>query len=104
MPFGKHKGKSLTDIPIDYLVWLVNECDLKESLRVAVEKELRRREFAHSPEPTGKTTSLSTDVVHSWYRKLSMEFHPDRRGGNHEGMKAINRAKELLLGMLESVA
>lgn len=27
MPFGKHKDKPLTDIPTDYLEWVLLHCD-----------------------------------------------------------------------------
>ena len=36
MPFGKHKGRLLTDIPSSYLRWLLRECDLDPPLRRAV--------------------------------------------------------------------
>ena len=28
MPFGKHKGQLLTDVPGDYRQWLLNEVDI----------------------------------------------------------------------------
>jgi hypothetical protein len=43
MPFGKHKGQPLSDVPGDYLVWLLRECKLSSGLRVAVADELTRR-------------------------------------------------------------
>lgn len=29
MPFGKHKGKRLSDVPDDYLLWLYDELKVK---------------------------------------------------------------------------
>ena len=38
MPFGKHKGEKLIDIPKEYLEWLYLECDnLSKNLREAIE-------------------------------------------------------------------
>jgi exodeoxyribonuclease X len=38
MPFGKHKGKLLTDVPPDYIDWLLRrdiDDDLRSALRAA---------------------------------------------------------------------
>jgi hypothetical protein len=35
-------------------------------------------------------------IADRWYRRLAMEFHPDK-GGSHDAMKAVNRGRELLL-------
>ena len=38
MPFGKHKGKALSKIPVDYLLWcLDNATALSRQLRRAIE-------------------------------------------------------------------
>ena len=38
MPFGKHKGKALSEIPVDYLLWcLDNMTALSRHLRQAIE-------------------------------------------------------------------
>ena len=39
MPFGKHEGKLLKDIPIDYIEWLSGR-DLKEPLKSMVNELL----------------------------------------------------------------
>ncbi len=36
MPFGKHKGKTLDDVPLSYLEWLRDLDDLQEPLLSAV--------------------------------------------------------------------
>jgi len=36
MPFGKHKGRALSDIPEDYLVWVLDNCNLTPRLRTAI--------------------------------------------------------------------
>lgn len=39
MPFGKHKGQLLKDVPIDYIEWLAGT-DLKEPLKSMVNEIL----------------------------------------------------------------
>lgn len=53
MPFGKHKGEKLGDVPASYLLWLGDQPDVKqrhpelyayiESGRVHLEKESKSR-------------------------------------------------------------
>jgi hypothetical protein len=45
MPFGKHRGKRLVDVPTDYLAWLVSEVDNRPWLISVVSEELDRRGF-----------------------------------------------------------
>ena len=40
MPFGKHKGLKIEEVPLDYLQWLAGT-DLEEDLRFTVEQYLR---------------------------------------------------------------
>ena len=93
MPFGKYKGRPLRDIPEDYLAWLLDNCELKPTLRQAVTAALNLN--CERPQ-----TSLTTEVVGQWYRRMAMEFHPDRRG-SHESMKVINRGHEVLLELVQ---
>jgi exodeoxyribonuclease X len=37
MPFGKHKGQLLKDVPSDYRDWLLNQTDIDPYLRKALE-------------------------------------------------------------------
>ena len=42
MPWGKHKGRLLHQVPRDYLLWLKKECtDLEPNLKKSVEKVLK---------------------------------------------------------------
>lgn len=45
MPFGKHRGAELRDLPSDYLQWLTT-IELRPFLRDAVDDEIERREFS----------------------------------------------------------
>ena len=46
MPFGKHKGEKLTELPNDYLEWLYYKSDISGNLYDAVEEILERRRGA----------------------------------------------------------
>jgi len=39
MPFGKHKGLKMEEVPVDYLQWL-SGTDLEEDLRYTIERYL----------------------------------------------------------------
>jgi Putative quorum-sensing-regulated virulence factor len=51
LPFGKHKGSLLPDVPPSYLQWLLRECKLSSGLRTAVADELTRRGLPVPPTP-----------------------------------------------------
>jgi exodeoxyribonuclease X len=41
MPFGKHKGKPMEDIPVDYFEWCLRELeDLSPSLRDEMQNQI----------------------------------------------------------------
>jgi DNA polymerase III subunit epsilon len=42
MPLGKHKGRSLKDIPLQYLLWVANK-DFDQDLLYSVRLEIKRR-------------------------------------------------------------
>ena len=95
MPFGKHRGKPIQNVPGDYLRWVLKNCsNATPQLRRAIERELRP-----DVPPSRTVPSVQfAELVPVWYRKLAMEFHPDKRG-SHDGMIAVNRAKDLLVEM-----
>jgi hypothetical protein len=43
LPFGKHKGRPLADVPTDYLRWVLRETKLSARLAAAVRAELASR-------------------------------------------------------------
>jgi len=43
MPFGKFKGKPLTDLPDWYFGWVMDNIDLRDPLLSAMESEMERR-------------------------------------------------------------
>lgn len=42
MPLGKHKGRSLREIPLDYLLWAANK-DFDQDLLFSIRSEIKRR-------------------------------------------------------------
>lgn len=95
MPFGKHQGKPLSEVPSSYLRWLLRECDLEPWLRAAAQ---RRGPAARPPEPADAEKRLPArlnDVLRQWRREMVRKYHPDR-GGSVEAMAAINDAHDRL--------
>lgn len=45
MPFGKHKGTELEDIPLDYLEWLVDNVDLHGELDIGVKEAIEEHYY-----------------------------------------------------------
>lgn len=43
MPFGKHKGIKITDVPDGYIVWMFENITPHEPLKTAINKEMERR-------------------------------------------------------------
>ena len=43
LTFGKHKGKSLSEVPLDYLQWMQRTINLSEWLHTNLERELELR-------------------------------------------------------------
>lgn len=51
MPFGKHKGRPLKDVPDDYLLWVVDNC---KSVSPTLLQAIKVRLEVESPEPSAK--------------------------------------------------
>jgi hypothetical protein len=112
MPFGKHQGKLLSEVPLGYLDWLLR-IELKPFLREAVEEEKRLREeegreweedpFSSPPSsPTSPGMDVTADVkdlVKKWFSEMALRYHPDR-GGSDAAMQAINHAHQRLKDIL----
>lgn len=46
LPIGKYKGRQLRTIPVDYLLWMVRDCDcLTDAMREAIKRFLRDSDF-----------------------------------------------------------
>lgn len=110
MPFGKHKGEHVNDVPLDYLMWVVENCDLRsETLAAAIHARIHGRQSrtssSHSPPPPpppprpdpGPGTGIATieKVVRAWHHQMTKKYHPDR-GGSQTEMLVVNEGAELL--------
>ena len=106
MPFGKHKGTPLDELPDDYLVWLYDLDNLFPPLRRAVDEEYESRwgpawEAPPPPPPvepraTNLTTdenALLTEMLRAGYRALALKNHPDQ-GGSTGAMEKLNLLME----------
>jgi hypothetical protein len=93
MPFGKHAGKPLVEVPTPYLLWLLRaRRHLDPALRLAIYRVLDERGLSYPmlddhPQPLIDWPF----VIRQWYRGLVLDYHPDR-GGSHLAMQAINEA------------
>lgn len=97
LPFGKHRGKSLCEVPRQYLSWLDAQTWFAESyprLAEAVTRSLS------GGDDESQTTALATDVLKVWRRTILARFHPDRPGGSHAAFLAVTDAIESLASML----
>jgi hypothetical protein len=62
LPFGKHRGRPLAEVPADYLLWALQECKLSSGLRAAIAAEYERRyatcEILDAPPPAPEPSPL----------------------------------------------
>jgi hypothetical protein len=70
MPWGKHRGRHIGDVPRRYLIWLIEEAErLDAGLRADIVDELLTRicRYREPPPPSR---------IQQVYRQLSLRFHP----------------------------
>lgn len=85
--FGKYKGQQITDVPTEYLEWLVQQ---NKNTLADIEEELERRVAAESA-----NLPIIQQVIQAGYRALAKQHHPDV-GGDPSKMKEVNNAVEYL--------
>jgi len=81
-PFGKFKGAYIDDIETSYLVYALENFDLKDDLYEAIKTEIASR-FSINPAP------VKIDNLKSVYLTMAKKYHPDK-GGSNAVMQAIN--------------
>ena len=111
MPFGRHRGEPLDEIPDSYLAWLLTRA-LREPLYSQVRDEARRRttdeedthqayrdyqrrEYAPPRRHAVPPASDVDDLIASGLHALAKKYHPDL-GGDLRRMQAINHAADWL--------
>ena len=104
MPWGKHQGKRLADVPASYLCWVLEESNADRSLKNAVCKELADRFATTHEQPAAQSCYRCNRVageLESVFRKASLVCHPDR-GGTHDSMQALNEFRDRLVVALRN--
>ena len=97
MPFGKHKGTPIDQVPLSYIEWLLEKDNVDGWLRSELEESRRKQlggpfdEFRHEFED-----DLQSRKIRKIYLELSKKWHPDK-GGSHEAMAALNMFHEKLI-------
>lgn len=100
--FGKHKGKELSDVPEDYLIWILqNLTHLNPSVRQAIERHLLN--FKPKPDPEPKPApnlgEMFSSIAKDWYRQMAKRHHPDQ-GGDERSMIVVNDGYERISDMI----
>lgn len=102
MPWGKHRGRALTDIESSYLIWCLDSAEaLDQTLRAALRAELARRFGTPPPPPASSWHAPCPDpvvaarIVTAGRRVLARTHHPDT-GGDTRSMQGINAAADWL--------
>jgi len=115
MPWGKHKGKEIREIPASYLGFVLEDCDgLKDDLRQEIKNEIRRRfdigeclnceapaRFCLTCARARQSKETKANVPNDWLRRMSKRFHPDR-GGSTDAMAAVNEGVLVLQELMSN--
>jgi Putative quorum-sensing-regulated virulence factor len=109
MPFGKHAGVPLTELPDHYLAWLLTPAiELREPLKGLITEEATRRDRVRDAERaaalvTDDVIEAANEIIKQGVRALMRTRHPDA-GGSTDAMQAVNNAAELLRATLNDIA
>lgn len=101
LPFGKYKGWHISQVPDDYITWLMDDPRIWETTRAAANREWYRRHpdvivveekimFEIPPD----LNKQAKELILAGYRSMVKKYHPDA-GGDEEEMKKINLVMEL---------
>jgi len=95
MSFGKYRGVPVEELPDNYLDRILNQGWLREPLLSACREEFLRRDGHPVTTPADdETKTIASQIIAAGYRKLALERHPDKEGGSHQKMRALNQAYE----------
>lgn len=106
MPFGRHKGTRLRDIPTNYLTWLLT-IDLAPDLERAVMAEVAWRKYERTQDdyiprqrqtyvPAGVSVDAALELITEGRRALARRYHPDRTGDTSEALACANATADFL--------
>jgi hypothetical protein len=101
MPFGRHVGIEVADVPAGYLRWLRDNCELYGELADEVDEALAVREKSrsqsrresrvnvHALDAEAADAELLLEVINRGYRAAALAHHPDQ-GGDPTVMQRLN--------------
>jgi hypothetical protein len=119
LSFGKHKGRDISEVPSDYLVWCLDNMDwlqpgqakfnrtLWEIIRrrLNLPTDLPKQEAIedYAPRmPAGKASDDLRRAIKHWYASMSRRFHPDL-GGSVKEMIVVNLCHDTLIELIEGL-
>lgn len=106
MPFGKYRGEQLDELPLSYLAWLIDECELRDGdLRDALWQEWRRRTSPPAPSPRRScpVPKMAEELIGAGLRTLARRYHPDA-GGTHDQMIAVSATADWLRAQVRGLS
>jgi hypothetical protein len=114
LSFGKHKGRPISEVPSDYLVWCLDNMDWLKPGEAKFNRTLwevfRRRlnlplDLPKIEDIQPEQTPQMVDeglrrTLKQWYAGMSRRFHPDL-GGSAKEMVVVNLCYDSLIELLE---
>ena len=94
MPFGKHEGVPLHDLPWTYLQWLSEQEWIhtkRPTLAAAIRAELALRDGLAVPVVPARVVEL----IEGGFRATAMKHHPDHGGSNEAMREVIERYRKM---------
>lgn len=88
LQFGKFNGMDTSEVPFSYLAYLYEADWVNENLFEAVKEELSSR--------LNDNLTIEPTKLKLAYKAMANKYHPDKKGGSHEAMIAINELYKLL--------
>jgi hypothetical protein len=108
MPFGKHSGTDIDELPDSYLQWLFWQDFLKPELADAVRLEIAGRwpDKIHvqiiEAKPKRQPKKQMKTELQTVYRQMARRYHPDVAGpGSTRAMQAVNDFMDQLRGIIK---
>lgn len=83
MPWGKHRGLSLDQVPPDYLLWLLTKPDLSPSLKPIIEQFLDVDQPDDDAQPSPAAASVVLPgVLFRWWQEMERRYSDDDYADN----------------------
>ena len=97
MPFGKHKGTPIDQVPLSYIEWLLSQGNIDGWLEEELEESRRMQLGGNFDKFREKfDEDLQSRKIRKIFLECSKKWHPDK-GGSHEAMAALNMFHEKLI-------